>query len=426
MNFKLALAAAAVVGLAGTAQAADLGKKAPAAANYVKVCDAYGAGYFYIPGSETCLKIGGFARFQLDAFSNNHAANLAMAATAPFGNARLGNSIRTLARADIQLDARTATEMGLLRSFIEVIADNMSYGAAWGGGNQANGAMTGATNTYVNQAFVQFAGITAGRAQSFYDFFTAANPAFTLSSTTGPATDKKVNLLAYTFAFGNGITASLSVEDPSTAANGNLATSDSRRWGYLGATTSNNYGGVKTPDLIANINVTQAWGSAQLSGVLHDDFPSDSTLGSKMGWAIQGGVSVNLPMIAAGDVFTVNAAYGRGATGYVNNYNGLSDFILFDGANVQTTAASVAAGFHHNWSSTLGSSLLYGYTAVWAAGTTIQDRNVNDVRANLVWAPVKGLTIGGEVDYISTKFRDDQGVATRQGWTFSTRIQRNF
>ncbi|HZP74711.1 MAG TPA: porin, partial [Pseudolabrys sp.] len=29
---------------------------------YVKICSLYGAGFFYIPGSDTCLKIGGYVR----------------------------------------------------------------------------------------------------------------------------------------------------------------------------------------------------------------------------------------------------------------------------------------------------------------------------------------------------------------------------
>ncbi|MCX7305231.1 MAG: porin [Hyphomicrobiales bacterium] len=31
---------------------------------YVRVCDTYGTGYFYIPGTETCLQIGGYAGYQ--------------------------------------------------------------------------------------------------------------------------------------------------------------------------------------------------------------------------------------------------------------------------------------------------------------------------------------------------------------------------
>ena len=43
------------------AQAADLLVKA-APVEYVKVCSLYGAGFFYIPGTDTCLKIGGYLR----------------------------------------------------------------------------------------------------------------------------------------------------------------------------------------------------------------------------------------------------------------------------------------------------------------------------------------------------------------------------
>lgn len=429
MNFKLALATAAVLGLAGTAQAADLAKKAPAAANYVKVCDAYGAGYFYIPGSDTCLKIGGYARFQLDAFDNNRAGNLAVGASSPFGNSRSQNQGRTLARADITLDARTATELGLLRSFVEATFDNFSYGTAWGNGSNAGQAATAA---YLNQAFIQFAGLTAGRAESFFDFFTSASPAFTLTSTTGPVADKKVNLLAYTFAFGNGISASLSIEDASTAGNGNVGYSDSRRQGYLtgGFSGFNTYGGVHTPDLVANVNITQAWGAAQIMGVLHDDY--DISGAGKVGWAVGAGVTVNLPMLAAGDVFSLQGTYGQGATNYVSNYNGLSDYYYNSATNSieQTKAWNITAGLHHDWVKTLGSSLVVAYTNVDGFNSTaanVQDRKLTDVRGNLSWKPVTGLAITGEVDYLHTDYATNTATQLdRDGWTGSLRIQRSF
>ena len=45
----------------GGAQAADLPVKAKAV-EYVKICSAYGAGFWYIPGTDTCIKIGGYLR----------------------------------------------------------------------------------------------------------------------------------------------------------------------------------------------------------------------------------------------------------------------------------------------------------------------------------------------------------------------------
>jgi len=54
--------AAGLVAVAG-AQAADLPVKAKPV-EYVKVCSLYGAGFFYIPGTDTCIKLGGAVRVQ--------------------------------------------------------------------------------------------------------------------------------------------------------------------------------------------------------------------------------------------------------------------------------------------------------------------------------------------------------------------------
>ncbi len=56
----LLLSSAAAFAVVGGAQAADLSVAEPV--DYVKVCDAFGAGYWYIPGTDTCLKIGGLVR----------------------------------------------------------------------------------------------------------------------------------------------------------------------------------------------------------------------------------------------------------------------------------------------------------------------------------------------------------------------------
>src|ERR1700744_6164659 len=55
------LGGAAALATAASAHAADMPVKA-APVEYVKVCSLYGAGFFYIPGTDTCLKIGGYLR----------------------------------------------------------------------------------------------------------------------------------------------------------------------------------------------------------------------------------------------------------------------------------------------------------------------------------------------------------------------------
>ena len=58
---SLLLGSAAAFVVVGGAQAADLPVKAKPV-EYVKICSIYGAGFFYIPGTDTCIKIGGWVR----------------------------------------------------------------------------------------------------------------------------------------------------------------------------------------------------------------------------------------------------------------------------------------------------------------------------------------------------------------------------
>ena len=416
MNFKLALAAAAaVVGLAGTAQAADLGKKAPAAANYVKVCDAYGEGFFYIPGSETCLKIGGYVWAQYGAYKESAAYGLG------YGTRRGENAISTGTRWNIHFDARTNTEMGLLRSYIEI---QQTIGSQpW-----ANG-FTGTSQVSLEKAFIQFAGLTAGRATSMFDFYTGDH----LSSIFETAhSDSIVNLLAYTFSFGNGISATASIEDPTT---GNGA---GRRWSVdsnplsptFNSFGTSPYGAVKLPDLVGNVNIAQAWGSAQIMGVLHEDrsvFPAPAQA-SKMGYAIGAGVKVNLPMLGASDTLAVQAAYSKGAISYVSpDWYAGSDFFVDAFGNVQQTRAwSVAAGLTHGWTKTVSTSLTASYASYDEPTVGGVDYKQFDIGGNVTWTPVSGLSIIGEVEYKDVDFSAASALADRNAVVGFLRIRRDF
>jgi hypothetical protein len=61
---SILLGAAAVLTASASAQAADLAI-AVEPIDYVKICDAFGVGYWYIPGTDTCLKVGGYARLDV-------------------------------------------------------------------------------------------------------------------------------------------------------------------------------------------------------------------------------------------------------------------------------------------------------------------------------------------------------------------------
>ena len=98
----------------GAAQAADLPVKAKAV-EYVRICSAYGAGFWYIPGTDTCMKIGGYFRADVTFNGSIHGQ--------PAWSGDLGQHNRYTdyfvdrSRMALTFDTRTATEYGVVRTF---------------------------------------------------------------------------------------------------------------------------------------------------------------------------------------------------------------------------------------------------------------------------------------------------------------------
>ena len=69
MNIKSLLlgSAAALVAVSGARAADAVVVAEPEPVEYVRVCDVYGTGFYYIPGTETCLKVGGYVRYDIGA-----------------------------------------------------------------------------------------------------------------------------------------------------------------------------------------------------------------------------------------------------------------------------------------------------------------------------------------------------------------------
>jgi len=61
---SLLLGSAAGLVAASGVMAADLPTRKAAPVDYVRICSLYGPGFFYIPGTDTCIKIGGKVRFE--------------------------------------------------------------------------------------------------------------------------------------------------------------------------------------------------------------------------------------------------------------------------------------------------------------------------------------------------------------------------
>ncbi len=195
---SLLLGSAAGLVAVTAGQAADLPVKAKPV-EYVKVCSLYGAGFYYMPGTDMCIKIGGWTRAE---YGWDFSGNLATGPWNGVGNSRNQNNSTFRARGYITADAREQTAYGTARAYIDV-----------GINTNDTGTNTAANQFSSNRAFLQWAGITAGLTQSFYDFYSV--PAASLSGYF-PASDSGDPgwfVAGFTAQLGNGLSATVSAEE---------------------------------------------------------------------------------------------------------------------------------------------------------------------------------------------------------------------
>lgn len=429
MRFLSQLLLGGVAGLAfaSGAMAADLPVRKAAPVEYVRVCSVHGAGFFYIPGSDTCIKIGGRVRAEYRYLEP-------LWAIPGLGRAHDATGFRAVGR--VNVDARTGTDWGTLRAFIQVdvFADTGVY-------NGQPGPAGDTTSVVLDKAYIQWAGITAGRATSFFDFY-ANDLNFGGGALGSLGSDLTVNLLAYTATFGNGFSATLALEDRSAhTLNGFI---------YAQA-------GQRMPDIVASLRVDQEWGSAQLSAALHQlnsvdigigaggvgpgSGPLGSRVGTEYGYAIQAGLKFDLPMIAPGDTLWLQAAYADGATSYLGVYGDfnigpvfglVSEAVIVNGDIKKTRGWGATAAFLHYWTPSIRQSLFGNYTALdYSAATLVPDFKVWTVGSNVIWSPVSAFDIGLEVIY--QKLDVDRFLAapvfvkrSEDIWEARLRFQREF
>ncbi len=326
-----------------------------------------------MPGTDICLKIGGWVRAEITDPTNGNLTGGNLSANA---QSRATNNLTERARGYITADARNQTEYGTVRSYIAVGLSTTDFGNS-----------PAPVATYSNRAFIQWAGITAGIAQSFYDFWSTAAIAYRagelMASDTG---DSGWWVWGYTAQLGNGFSATLSAEARRSSqiieqgSTGVLIGA-----GTLNAATTalNGYGGWQAPDVIGNLRVDQAWGGAQIMGAAHEVnalyyggattatiLPGAGHPSDQWGFAVGAGLKLNFPMIAQGDYFSSQVNYTEGAVRYAwQGNNSTSDVVnggsqgygiwsdcVFGGAAGTTgtgcqltTAWSAGASYEHYW-----------------------------------------------------------------------------
>ncbi|WP_051231081.1 porin [Kaistia adipata] len=427
MNFKtLLLGSAAAMLVAGSAQAADLTVAEPV--DYVKVCDAFGTGFFYSPGTDTCIKVGGYVKFgtsfgdRSDLYKRNGDP---IRFNGAYPDSNWGNFYT---EASVQLTASSVTEYGNLTGFLDFRAATSN--SPGNSGQTIDQYLNNTTKSaYVDSAYLELGPLKAGYFTSLFDFGRGYNDTGMFGS------DSTVDHIQLTYAV-NGFGLAISVEDSRDRgqfANGVVNDPD---FGFVGYDLETD----NVPDVVGAVTYASGIFSAKVAAAYTNQAVTadyaNGILDGDSGWAVGGGLEIALDSFSAGDRFFVSAAYGDDANSYTGIAGGTS-VAGFAGVGLNAVASalpgsswSALASYKHVWTPQLWSSLSGGYASYdgsdFMDGTTLDAWRVGFTTA---YTPVKGLDIVGDVFYTDIDLTDDfdsDNNADGNGWTFNLFLKRSW
>lgn len=411
---SLLLGAAATLIAATGAQAADM-PLAPVREPVYR-CDI--TGFYEVPGTDVCLRISGYAIAGVQVNKKDTVLFRYDSADADGAN----DVYSMYATARLRFDARTATEYGTVRGYIEVQADD--------GDNNTAGPMA------LRQAFVQVGNWVFGKAWSTY-YHGASSPNYTWPNGMVGDYSLRVVQVRYTQPFGNGFSVMVAIEDP----------------GYRGHDTGVTVGTATNlvvvnefPNLVGAITFSNDRIDAKLSGALvyNERFLAGVGSDDEVGYAIAFGINIALPGLGDGDSLGFKASYIEGGNEY-------DEFVFRGGRNAAFGCVGVGCvasvdgreawfvmgWIQHFWRPDLDSTLALAYKEqdLIAAGTVgdviLGTGDVWQVLANLQWTPVNNLSFMVEGTYLQGDLIDLAadgviGVGDDDTWQFFFQARRDF
>ncbi|MEP0521430.1 MAG: porin [Hyphomicrobiales bacterium] len=354
--------------------------------NYVRVCDAFGKGYHYIPGTETCLKFSGYVRAEIGVKERGHNTNSFNAEDTVFFDREI----------EFVADAASMTEIGLVTSRFVLNnnkEDTLSLRDAW---------ITIGEN------------ILVGRERSRYDFGGGYGIFY------GFYTDEALNQFTYIMPLGKGVSATLGLEDGRDRQAKIAETT-------TGPTFSKNitYGGMKIPEIVASLRVSQAWGSAQLSGTVHQ-IRADTDRGTfeEFGFAVQAGTELKFGKKTK---LKFVAAYADGAMRYIGGRNIYEAQLSDTASDIEETLDGwyVLGALNQKLSKKLTLETTASFhdfidqADIWQLGATLYYQPVRELRIRL------GAMYEG-YDYDDTVLGSELSKGEDDNWEVKLRVQRNF
>ncbi|AMX99642.1 porin [Mesorhizobium ciceri] len=347
MNIKSLLlgSAAALIAVSGARAADAVVVAEPEPAEYVKICDVYGAGYFYIPGTETCLRVGGYVRYDI---GGGDLGSFDGAKAADHQDGDDHNTWLKNTRFTLKTWTGQETELGSLKTYTET-RFNFGDDNAFEDVNAAHNR-----DVSLNFAWIQLGGLRVGKDESAFDTFVgyAGN---VINDTLVPYGDFDTNVVQYYFDAGNGFSAVVSLEE----GNAN--------------DTIDSY----VPHVVGGVKYTQGWGA--ITGVVAYDSNYEEVAGKVR---LDVNVSNELSLFIMG-------GYG-------------SDDNLND--NLSNHVDANGRGFYKmwggNWAVWGGGTYKFNEKTSFNAQVSADDWKNVGVAANIAYDVVPGFTVTAEVDYL--------------------------
>ncbi|MCQ8871084.1 porin [Mesorhizobium sp. LMG17149] len=347
MNIKSLLlgSAAALIAVSGARAADAVVVAEPEPAEYVKICDVYGAGYFYIPGTETCLRIGGYIRYDI---GGGDLGSFDGAKAADHQDGDDHNTWMKNTRFTLKTWTGQETELGTLKTYTET-RFNFGDDNAFEDVNAAHNR-----DVSLNFAWIQLGGLRVGKDESAFDTFVgyAGN---VIQDTLVPYGDFDTNVVQYYFDAGNGFSAVVSLEE----GNAN--------------DTIDSY----VPHVVGGVKYTQGWGA--ITGVVAYDSNYEEVAGKVR---LDVNVSNELSLFIMG--------------GYGSDDN-LNDNL---GNHVDANGRGFYKMWGGNWAVWGGGTYKFNEKTSFNAQVSADDWKNVGVAANIAYDVVPGFTVTAEVDYL--------------------------
>ncbi len=458
--------ATAFVAVAG-ANAADLPSKKAAPVNYVKVCDAYGAGFFNIPGTDTCIKVGGRVRAdysysQAKDVYDKLAAGTAQGTSVLKLNKGSQNQFGSEVRGRIDLDARTPTAYGTVQAVTSVrlarttgVLQDSAVQTDPADPAKNNSINTSAPSATLEASYIRFAGFTFGNAKDNFSFM----PSIFYGAGHWASFANGSNGISYTAVLGGGFSATLGFQDPAYTAG--KPTVDAVTT-VTGKNVYASYRGV--PQINARLDWDQSWGSVAVKAATNSYKLVDgaSTVDpvayskSKQVWAAGAGVKINLPQLAAGDALWFDGGYADGMTEYTINWGSFKSsdtkrnsggfvinppsIVAYNTGIESVKSWNLAGIFQHWFTPQHRTSFLASYGAwkaptsakalIWSGTSGFGDGTTWNVGAQYAFIPTKDFEIGVDVLYNrvkqDVKYTTGTESKTDNGLTGRLRVERTF